>query len=410
MLVLERRTKQTYFDKITNSADRTQAGIKVSIHHFERFAQVTHKATDEDIIRKLDSLDKEVKEHAVWDVLQSFINYLSKQGLQPSSTSQVCNRVRAYVSYRLSIKLHNDDAKENLTQPKQPKRKNHPLTIEEIKIILDHARPKRKVLYVFLLSSGVRIMEACQLRKRDFTKRLSRYKVHIPAKYTKTKEERFTFISKECEDLLGPILEKLKDDDPVFATNSNAFKAEQNEEMYFTRLRAKAGLTDRYDSGTSKISLHSFRSFFISRCDRVDMGLGHALAGHGHYMKQYERFTEQELLDFYIKAEPKLSIYGINDDSDALKQRDARIENLEKSIMEIKKEQQKTKFASVFATSYYEVMTREGMKPMSGDKITQHAENLAKTLDEKGLLDTLLNNPPSQAAVLEVIKKMESKT
>lgn len=332
MLVLQTRTKQTYFDKISNSAERTQAGIRVSIRHFERFSQVTHKATDEDIIRKLDSMNKEVKERAVWDILQSFINYLNKNGLQPSSTSQVCNRVRAYLSYRLSLKLHNDDAKENLTQKKQPKRKNHPLTIDEIKIILDHARPHRKALYVFLLSSGVRIMEACQLRKRDFTKTLSRYKVHIPARYTKTKEERFTFISKECEDSLTPILAKLKDDDLVFATNSDAFKAEQNEEMYFTRLRAKAGLTDRYDSGTSKISLHSFRAFFISKCDRVDMGLGHALAGHGHYMKQYERFTEQELLDFYLKAEPKLSIYGMNEDSDMVKQSRDKINEQEQRI------------------------------------------------------------------------------
>src|SRR6185437_17079765 len=100
----------------------------------------------EDIIRKLDSMNREVKERAVWDILQSFINYLNKNGLQPSSTSQVCNRVRAYLSYRLSLKLHNDDAKENLTQKKQPKRKNHPLTIDEIKIILDHARPHRKAL------------------------------------------------------------------------------------------------------------------------------------------------------------------------------------------------------------------------------------------------------------------------
>lgn len=334
MLVLRIRDKQGYFEKISTSAERTQAGIKVAIHHFERFAKAMHDSTDEAIIDELNVLKGETKEHAVWDILQNFINYLNKQGLQPSSTSQVCNRVKAYLSYRLSIKLHNDDAKENLTQPKQSKRKHYPLKVEEIRKILDYAPPSRKALYTFLLSSGVRIMESCQIRKRDFDKSLVRYKIHIPAKYTKTKEERITFMSKEAEELVRPILDKIKDDDLVFGSNSTPFKAEQNEEMYFYRLRNKAGLVAKYESGTSKISLHSFRSFFISKCDRVDMGLGHALAGHGHYMKQYERFSDQELLEFYLKAEPKLSIY----DNQVEGQEELRVE-----VAELRKELEETK-------------------------------------------------------------------
>lgn len=87
----------------------------------------------------------------------------------------------------------------------------------------------------------------------------------------------------------------------------------------------------------------------------------------------------------------------------------SRIDRLEESLAEIRKEQNKTKFASVFATTYYDVINKQGMKPMSNDKITQHAENLAKALDEKGLLESFLNNPPSESAVLAVIEKVEGK-
>lgn len=79
--------------------------------------------------------------------------------------------------------------------------------------------------------------------------------------------------------------------------------------MTFDRIRKKTNLTEKYDSNTHKISLQSFRAYFITKCNRIDFGVGHALAGHGLYMKRYDRLTIQEKLEYYIKAEPELCVY-----------------------------------------------------------------------------------------------------
>jgi hypothetical protein len=135
-----------------------------------------------------------------------------------------------------------------------------------------------------------------------------RLKISVRAKYTKTKQERITFISKEAEAYVRHILDRMSPDKLVFGTNEEPFQAMQNEETYFLRLRQKAGFDEKYDSGVSKVTIHALRSYFITKCEKIHEGFGHALAGHDRYMKEYERFSDQELLGFYLKAEPELTI------------------------------------------------------------------------------------------------------
>ena len=55
------------------------------------------------------------------------------------------------------------------------------------------------------------------------------------------------------------------------------------------------------------IHVHSLRAYFITKANRVQFGLGHILAGHDFYMKQYNQYTNDELLEMYKKVEPELT-------------------------------------------------------------------------------------------------------
>ena len=91
-----------------------------------------------------------------------------------------------------------------------------------------------------------------------------------------------------------------------------------NENQVFDRLSKRLGLTERYKTGTHKITIHSMRAFFISKMIKVNENFGHALSGHSSYMKQYERLEIHELVEAYIKSEPELTIIDLTRKDDEI--------------------------------------------------------------------------------------------
>ena len=63
----------------------------------------------------------------------------------------------------------------------------------------------------------------------------------------------------------------------------------------------------------------SFRSWFVSRCNRVDFGFGHSLAGHDLYMKRYDRMTINEKVELYLRSEKLLQVFSYLDDDEQKK-------------------------------------------------------------------------------------------
>jgi integrase len=282
--------------------------VRTAINSFENFCQKHYSHNSDYVFEQFIKLKGDVKENQIFETLQDFINYLNEQNHTAWTVRLTVLRLKPYLAYRTMTKIHNEDFKAELNFPKSVKERHESLSLETIKKILDYASPERKALYLTLLSSALRIGEAVQLRKRDLEVFGQRLKISVRAKYTKTKQERITFISKEAEAYVRPILERTSPDKLVFGTNEEPFQAMQNEETYFLRLRQKAGFDEKYDSGVNKVTIHALRSYFITKCEKIHEGLGHALAGHDRYMKEYERFSDQELLEFYLKAEPELTI------------------------------------------------------------------------------------------------------
>ncbi len=83
--------------------------------------------------------------------------------------------------------------------------------------------------------------------------------------------------------------------------------------------------------------MHSFRVFFITPCEKIHDGFGHALAGHDRYMNVYERYDDEGLLEFYSQVENNLLLFEPKSDP-KLKEHAEKIFNLEAQVANIWKE------------------------------------------------------------------------
>lgn len=305
-------TRESYNEHISNKSRSLKVNSRIALDWFDKFCVGKYDGKNESVILK-DLLDIKFKNpqkysNNILGLLQDFVNYLDKNGQDPATVRVNFNLVKNYLNW-YGFGIYNEDVKTRLNFKKKIEEEAYPLSVEDIKLLLHHATASRRALYLVLSSSGMRITETLLLRKRDLDFSNERITIVLKGKYTKTKKPRRTFISKEAETYLKPILDKIKDDDLVFGINEDPLLSKHSEEEYFARLRDRAGLTDRYDTGRHKISLHSFRSFFITKCNRIDSDFGNSLAGHARYMKRYDRLTDKEKLELYLKAEPTLSIY-----------------------------------------------------------------------------------------------------
>ena len=337
-----KRTKDSYFDKIRVKSPGAIYNTKYAIKCFERFLDKKFHKNSDEIIQELLQFEHLKRENTLFDLLQDFINDCYAIEIQPVTIKNYFSAIKGYLNYR-GLRIHQEDIKQNLTFPRQVKEEKHPLSKAEIIKLLDYASPKRKGLYLTLLSSGIRIGEACAIRKRDFDESLSRMQIKIPAKFTKAKKARTTFLSKEAEKYVKPILNKISPDKLVFTENPDKIIAKLIEESYFSRLRKKAGLIEKYDSGVHKITLHSFRAYFISAFSGINDSIGHALAGHERYMDIYDRFSDEEKLEKYLEGESKLLIFD-NTHNEKYQKKVSKLEEKVEMLMGLVKQGNFSKF------------------------------------------------------------------
>lgn len=260
---------------------------------------------------KVDLID-DIKGEIIWDVLQAWLNWVT---LHPRTTLNWFSKIKRYLHYR-GIKLDPMDIKENLIFPKILQEEYYPLQIEEIHKILENARFKTKVLHLCQSSSLMRIGELVQLRKKDLIidKRII---VKIPPTMAKFGKARTTFFSSEAGKLLMPHLKKLDDDDLVFGTSKNPRHSEINCETILRRTLERVGLNMRYETNNRyKINTHSFRAYGITKISRHDPNFAKMLAGQkGYLIREYDRMTDKEKLDLYIKYENDLCIFNKQPDN-----------------------------------------------------------------------------------------------
>lgn len=309
--LLKEKNMGSYFESIETYAVSSKASYRSVINRLQEFSIEHYDGrTADDVITELKSIPIERRDEAFYGVLQDYVNWLLKRGLSHKTVNNHFKVIKHYFSY-YGIRGDPIGLKHNVNRPREVRERLHPLTLEEIHRIFRHTIQKRRMLYLVLVGSGMRIRECVALRKKDFDLNFSkRIKIEVPAQHTKTKAAHTTFVSEEAEKLLRPRLNSLKSEELMFATSQDSYHASMTEIEAFSRYRDAAGLIGKYESANRHhVTLHSFRSYFFTRARRIhDTDIAHAMVGHTPYLDMYDRKDDNEKLDLYLKVEPALRI------------------------------------------------------------------------------------------------------
>ena len=305
------KTRDGFFENKFNisKSKNTVHNCDYALKSFDRFVfSKFKKNSTEVVIDDIKKMPQLRREQAITDLMQDFLLWKNKRAMA-STTKLYYRTVVDYFAFQ-NLKILPHELRRAIRLPKDPLDQRHPITLIEIRKLVDFSKPKRKALYSVLVSSGIRIGEAVGLRKRDFDLSKERTSITIPARLTKLKIQRETYITKEAENYLLPLFKRLGQDQLVFGSCEDISKSVGNEELIFWKLRKQIGLVQKYEnSGRYKISLHSFRAFCETQASNTNgMEYAHALIGHSGYLDQYYRITPEERLEKYLELEPKLTI------------------------------------------------------------------------------------------------------
>jgi len=357
-LTKQKKTIDSYITlKMQTKDSETQKLVKVAYSRFDIFCQKNFSKSGDAIIDEM-AISIKSDDEPVFEILQEAINWLYKKhqimrkvtrnGRQFTEPFMVqysarslrtwFTNLRGYLYYR-KVKLDDLGVRHNLNFPKPKKEKLYALTKSNIDRIFDAANRKQKNFYLALISSGMRDGEALQIRKKDLFLEGKRVKINIPASVAKKGVERTTFISFEAWAPIREQVESMGPDGKVWGSDGSIPKNDQREKIRdYGELIDGIGLGMKYEStGRRKITLHTFRSYFITKGNKVEDGLGHALAGHGKYMGEYERYSDEELEELYINGLERFVL--VYDKNIATK----KIEELERQTGTIQKMESKLK-------------------------------------------------------------------
>lgn len=161
-----------------------------------------------------------------------------------------------------------------------------------------------------LVGTGMRETEGLRITPKmikfdEFPPRLI-----LPGEITKFSIPRETFLPTSTAKILQELIKKkeVTIDETIFTKNWTS-ETLVDYEKYFATIRTKAGLDtpDRKKHQQNDITLHSFRSYFITTfTDSGQDSFGHALAGHTKDLSVYYRKSLKERQILYAQVMSKL--------------------------------------------------------------------------------------------------------
>ena len=225
----------------------------------------------------------------------------------------------------------------------------------ELKQILEHAKAKERALFLIASSSGMRINEIMSLEEDDIDLKSDPVKIYVRGSTAKFGKARICFMSNEAKNSLiewlkvrdkflkGAVSKCNRKDKPI--THKNP---EDKTIFCFTymtaaniwhRILKDAGLNDKdKTTGYHRLHIHTLRKFYKTRLLNAGMpeGMVRKLLGQEDVLSgSYDRFTEEELKQAYVKGVSSLLIFETGPD---LTQTNKEIEQLKDS----NKKQQET--------------------------------------------------------------------
>jgi integrase len=342
-------TVESFLDDIRMASTRTSyvTGICSFIHFIYSLPPIKgERRTKEEreiCFKKCDEYLKEKRNHG--DDLIAFIKSMNQKHCSPQLINVNTTAVKEFMIHH-RIKLDEYDLKrvKKVKPPLSAVKRKYDISHEEIRKILTHAHLTLKSIILMLVSSGARIDEILTLTLKDIELHDNYGIIYISRQNTKTKKQRYSFISQETVEVLKEYIRKegKKDKDRLFD-----FTYENANYMFNLALK-NAGLDGRDENtNTRKISFHIFRAFFLSQLKLViSPEIPEMLAGHEGYLSQnYRNYPQKQALEEYLKAVKMVTIQTPKELQEIESEFKAKIQthegiltNIVKENIELKKE------------------------------------------------------------------------
>lgn len=291
------------------------------------------------------------KRNHVADLLK-FVQALRER--PPKTLHLYVTVVRQYLLFCCDIDLSTKERmmlRNRMPKGSRARTREDDLTQSKVRQILLHCDVRLKALILLLVSSGLRIGEALQLRVDDVTLDAVPQVVYVRGETSKEGDYRISFLTGEAKEAIQEWL-KLRENyisDAARRTSKNISHSKgrhhkawakepspPSEEFLFPwsyistivalkRVLKRAGLYAR-DPATKigTIHIHTLRKYFLSQIKAKGMpdAIAETLVGHATYLSDaYRRYPTQQLAEEYRKHESALYIFQ---DSKPLQQLDER--------------------------------------------------------------------------------------
>ena len=247
---------------------------------------------------------------------------------QPMTTRGYLVVIKAYFEEFGGIEINDRRFKKRVKQQKRINHDPEPFTHEEIRLLCDIASPEKKLLYMVLKDTAMRVGEVLHLYKDDIDLTTDPIQINIRAETTKTSTARTAHITSETAPMFINKVKKTPDGEKIFATNKDHLKAVSNETLMMTFYRKKIGgvFLEKYShNGRHKKNIHSLRAFATTQiADVHGEEFAHGYAGHTKYLGQYIRRNDK-VPEMIKRCAPKLMIY----ESVVVVDQDERVKKLE---------------------------------------------------------------------------------
>ena len=192
-------------------------------------------------------------------------------------------------------------------------------------IINNSSKFEYRLVYHIAVATGARQSEILGLRKMDIDLSNEIPSVHFLAENTKTKQERYSFLTPECADILKKyyLSENIQPGEHIFKINCKALQVQ------FHNLRKRIGQTEKYTTGTAKLSIHRLRAYTKRQLSRnVSDDFAHLILGHAGNLATYDGDNIEALRRDYALAVPDLTIMEDNN----TKQTNSKLEEQNKLL------------------------------------------------------------------------------
>jgi integrase len=275
---------------------------------------------------------------------------------------------------------------------------NRDIKKEEVKLILNNATPRDRVIYLVLAESGMRSDTAVNLKywqlKEDFEAKRVPMKILLPSSSLKDHVgDRWTFIGEDGFRELSDYLKRrlpLKDEDYIFLSEKQGLvKGEQfsaaSLSVKFNRIVQKLGIDKSLGQAgkPKRIRLHGLRKYFRNNhgadSSFVNFWMGHSLGVDAHYISR----DSEEHRKRYTEGYKALRIFEPNPESlieiiQQVKQKDRQINEQAKQLNEMKG--QIEALSNIFKLlnklpAIRQMMTEEATEPVKKE-LEEHFEKL----------------------------------